>query len=866
MKRLWMILFSVLLCFIFIVSPAQEPDTLDIRRNIQGVIKYAQFKQGIGLSMQNDTSFLKSVLHAGKDDSFRLLSTVASKDNERKKYQQYYKGLRVEKSEYIISGKNGQIYSIAGDFKVINISSVEPAISEEDALKRALSYVNSKKYKWEDESYEKFIKERRKDPVATYYPKGELVIAKGYLGTNSEFRVAWKFTVSSLVPDNAQLIFIDALSGEVINDTPLIKYDNYPGTAESRYNSQVTITCDSFTNGYRLRELRSTTTGNQVIIHTKNTQNTSNITNAIEFDNISTNWITGSWPAINQDQAALDVHWGLEKVTDYWSTVRGRSSLDDTELDILGFAHYMGDPGDEWPNNAAWNSNDLIIAFGDGDGMLMNPLVTLDIVAHEMGHGINYFTANLDSNTPYNNEECDALNEGLSDIWGAVIEYWTTPGKQRWLMGEDAVIFPFSCIRNLQTPMDPYSYQGPSPDSYQGSYWDVNGDCHINSTVLGRWFYLLTTGGSGWNDGSTSNADFGFGYYWSVAGVGIEDAARLVYIVQKNNYLTSSDDYPAFRQATIDAAIDTFGVNSCQAINTINAWYAVGIGNQFHYSNVTISGNSPVCTSGTTFTVNNLPTGCGLSWDQSSNLTLFSSTGNTAVFKANSEASGSGWVKAYVITPGCYNMTPVPQKDIWVGYPPTPSINATLKNMYSYYEMRFQASIITGVTYQWKINGDIQSCDGAFCSMVAPQCGGNPPLNYMDYNVEVSATNDCGSRISCKTYRFSCNPYPALTYVGFCPGGGEEMNAAYEENTSPLLSIYPNPNNGVFIIDYWSKDNEVGITEILVTDNIGRPIIHKKYANQKTVDVNLTNQNTGIYFLRIYDGNKWTNHEICINR
>lgn len=127
--------------------------------------------------------------------------------------------------------------------------------------------------------------------------------------------------------------------------------------------------------------------------------------------------------AINQDQVALDAHWGEEKIIDYWSNVHTRNSLDNLGISIIGYVHfYQANTSAGWPNNAQWDGNNHVMRYGDGDGTIFNPLTALDVVAHEMGHGINQFTANLHSSTT--NEECDALNEGFSDIWGACVEHW----------------------------------------------------------------------------------------------------------------------------------------------------------------------------------------------------------------------------------------------------------------------------------------------------------------------------------------------------------------------------------------------------------------------------------------------------------
>lgn len=74
-----------------------------------------------------------------------------------------------------------------------------------------------------------------------------------------------------------------------------------------------------------------------------------------------------------------------------------------------------------------------------------------------------------------------------------------------------------------------------------------------------------------------------------------------------------------------------------------------------------------VCTSGATFTVNNLPpSGCSVSWDKSSNLTLQPNSGNTAVFTANTNANSPGWVEATIIVCGS---AALPQYIVWAGTP-----------------------------------------------------------------------------------------------------------------------------------------------------------------------------------------------------
>jgi len=100
--------------------------------------------------------------------------------------------------------------------------------------------------------------------------------------------------------------------------------------------------------------------------------------------------------------------------------------------------------------NAQWvaGTNNHFMQYGDGY-TIFKPLTSLDVAAHETGHGINEFTANLTPGT----QESGALNEGLSDIWGASIEYWAAPTKQ--LGGSVKKLLKLqdiNCIRDIQNP------------------------------------------------------------------------------------------------------------------------------------------------------------------------------------------------------------------------------------------------------------------------------------------------------------------------------------------------------------------------------------------------------------------------------
>lgn len=59
------------------------------------------------------------------------------------------------------------------------------------------------------------------------------------------------------------------------------------------------------------------------------------------------------------------------------------------------------------------------MVYGDGDGYKFSPLGnSLDVVAHELKHGVNQYSAGL-----VYSYQSEALNESYSDVFGAMVDY-----------------------------------------------------------------------------------------------------------------------------------------------------------------------------------------------------------------------------------------------------------------------------------------------------------------------------------------------------------------------------------------------------------------------------------------------------------
>ena len=116
------IIFFVIIWLSYPVC-AQQGDTLYVKKEANGKIRFARFSitENSDRKMNNDTVFLKSILKAKKEDEFRLKGVTTDKLGiTHKRFQQYYKGIKVENAEYLLHGKNDNIEYINVYFQDIN--------------------------------------------------------------------------------------------------------------------------------------------------------------------------------------------------------------------------------------------------------------------------------------------------------------------------------------------------------------------------------------------------------------------------------------------------------------------------------------------------------------------------------------------------------------------------------------------------------------------------------------------------------------------------------------------------------------------------------------------------------------------------
>ena len=495
----------------------------------------------------------KAIILSDKKQVTYLDAAVIGKETDLKgithyRLQQLINNIPVENSVYISHVKNGRVVAQNGHWidNTGNKLGIRTGITESNALVSALRFIGAKSYKWQDMEEEAFIKKESGNANASFFPKATMVYYNvAAENEKAQPRLAYKFDIYAETPVSRKLVYVDAANGSILASNDLIHDVDVTGTAVTGYSGTQTISTELQTGSYRLRE-----TGRGLGIQTYNLKKGTSYSRAVDFTDADNNWNNAN---INLDQYATDAHWGAEKTYDFYKQNFNRNSIDNAGFAIKSYVHYSKNYF-----NAFWDGSRM--TYGDGNSSdNFKPLTSIDVCGHEISHGLTSFTANL----TYSNES-GALNEGFSDVFGTSIEWFGRPAAAQhdWLIGGD-----FYVIRSMSNP-NAFS----DPDTYKGTYWysgtSDNGGVHTNSGVLNFWYYLLTTGAGGTNDN---------GFVYNVSGIGINKAQAIAYRTL-TTYLVPSSNYANTRTYSIKSAEDLYGIGSNEAVQTKNAWDAVGVG------------------------------------------------------------------------------------------------------------------------------------------------------------------------------------------------------------------------------------------------------------------------------------------------
>lgn len=260
----------------------------------------------------------------------------------------------------------------------------------------------------------------------------------------------------------------------------------------------------------------------------------------------------------NRTRADVDAHeayfWS-GATFDFFARVFGRNSIDGHGMPLVSTVHYGVRFG-----NALWNGHQMV--YGDGDGRVFRRFTaSLDVIAHELTHGITQFSAALGYSG-----QTGALNEHLSDAFAIMVKQYRlnqTAHESDWLIGAELFGPDVNArgVRSMANPGSAYDDEllgrDPQPSHMRGYVVTVedHGGVHVNSGILNHAFYIA--------------AVIIGGKTWKVLG-------RIWYVALTRR-LTPEADFHEFARVTVEIAGELYGQGGRIQRILAGAWGDVGL-------------------------------------------------------------------------------------------------------------------------------------------------------------------------------------------------------------------------------------------------------------------------------------------------
>jgi len=452
-----------------------------------------------------------AVLHASANDAFVQHSVISSTNGLKYvPYDRTYKGLPVVGGDFVVvTNSAGQVLNTSvGQDTTIDLASTTPKLTKSDAESIA------------------------RTQLSTVDSVGAAQLVTFALGTP---KLAWQSTVVGRDAEGPSKldVVVDAATGAVLHTQEHVLH----GTGTSAWNGPNPVALSTTHSGttYSLKDPTLTNVSCQ------------DASNNTTFSGTDDAWGTGN--ATSKETGCVDALFAAQTESKMLTQWLGRNGFDGS--------------GGGWPirvgladENAYYDGTQVQIGHNSNNQWIGS----IDVVAHEHGHGI-------DDHTP-GGISGNGTQEFVADVFGASTEWFANEPSPYdvpdFLVGEQINLVGSGPIRNMYNPSalgDANCYSSSTPGS----------EVHSAAGPGNHWFYLLSEGTNPSNGQPTSptcNSS-------SVTGLGVQDALKIFYNAMLIK--TTGSSYLKYRTWTLTAAKNLFP-GSCTQFNTVKAaWDAVSV-------------------------------------------------------------------------------------------------------------------------------------------------------------------------------------------------------------------------------------------------------------------------------------------------
>jgi Zn-dependent metalloprotease len=471
-----------------------------------------------------------AALHASASDSFSQQKVYNSQGLEYVAYDRTYKGMPVVGGDFVVvTNSSGQVLntSVAQE-QTINLASMTPKLTSAQAESVAKGQMST----------------------VDRIEGSRLVVFA--LGTPT---LAWESTLAGKDADGPSRlsVVVDAATGAVLHTQEHV----LKGDGTAAWNGPNPVHLDTTHAG-------STFSLQDPAHSTERCQDAANNTTFSGPDDL---WGNGN--ATSRETGCVDAFFAIQKENAMLSQWVNRNSFDGN--------------GGGWPIRVGLND---LNAFYDGTQVQIGHnqqnqwISSIDVVAHEHGHGV-------DDHTP-GGISGSGTQEFVADVFGASTEWFANEPAQfdgpDFLVGEKINLVGSGPIRNMFNP----SQVNNDPNCYSNAI--PNTEVHKAAGPGNHWFYLTAMGTNPTNGQPTSPTCNGS----TVTGLGVQTAFTIFYNAMLMK--TTGFSYLRYRTATLQAAKNLTPGN-CANFNTVKAaWDAVSVPAQ---------AGDPTCNNGNAPVVNN---------------------------------------------------------------------------------------------------------------------------------------------------------------------------------------------------------------------------------------------------------------------